>query len=80
MLALIEPGPPLSALASVIVPYPTYGGAIKRLADQALRDRLKGWPFRVTRWWFGTRQNLFETIVMAIWSSSIAAYEAFGRS
>ena len=51
LTAAMVAGRRLSALADVIVPYPTQGDAVRRAADQAVRDRLSGWPSRALRWW-----------------------------
>lgn len=41
----------LSSLADVIVPYPTHADAIKKAADAALQDHLRGWRLQLVRWW-----------------------------
>lgn len=47
---------PLSALSSVIHPYPTQAEAIKRLGDLSMRARLKPWLYKVFAAYFETRR------------------------
>lgn len=47
----------LSDLASVIFPYPTHAEAIKRIANQYRRDRLKPWKRKILEFWFKVRRK-----------------------
>lgn len=53
LTAGIVGGKKLSSLANVIVPYPTYSDAIKKAADAAMQDELRGWKLRLAKWWMG---------------------------